>query len=78
MSPHPWSLLNVCAIIKHASAVFYLQIPLSPLQRLVGEMHSIYKIAPGKSAYFFCSRKHNAKWSGVGHARKALTHLGMP
>ena len=45
MSLYSWSLLDAITI-NHASAVFRLQIPQMPPQRLMGEMHSIYKSGP--------------------------------
>ena len=57
MSPYSLLLLNACTIIKQASAVCRLQIPQTPLQRLAGEMHSIYKIGAGKPVYCDCSSK---------------------
>ena len=70
---YSWPLLNACSIIKHASAVFCLQIPQMPLQRLASDMHSIYKSGAGKPVCHYSS-KCKAKWSGVWHARKALAH----
>ena len=39
MSLYYWLLRNVSTIIKNALAVFHLQIPQTPLQRLAGEIH---------------------------------------
>ena len=79
MSLYSYTLLDACTIIKHALAVFHLQIPQTLLKQLAGEMHSIYKIGAGKPVYSHCSSKHKAKWRRrVGHAIKPLAHLGMP
>ena len=71
MSLYSWSLLNAGTIIKHALAVFHLQSPQTPLQRLSGEMHS-------QANQFTANAAANVRQSGVGYARKALAHLRMP
>ena len=76
MSSYSWLLLDVYTIIKHASAVFHLQILQTPLQRLVEELHSIHTIGAGKPLYM-CYSKCKARCSWVWHARKALSLLGM-
>ena len=67
----------MCTIVKHALTVFHLQIAHVPLQRLVGEIHRIYKIEAGKPDYHHYDSKSKTKSSGVWHARKVLTHLGF-
>ena len=50
MSSYSWPLLDACTTIKHALNVFCHQISQTPLLRLVGELHGIYKIGARKAS----------------------------
>ena len=64
MSPYSWSLLNACTIIKHALAVFHIRIPPMSLQKLVGEMRSIYTKS-GWASQFTAAASANIKQNHV-------------
>ena len=56
---YAWLLLDTCAMHQ---PYFHLHTPQTPLQRLMGEMHSIYKIK-GCKPVCHCSIKYKPKWS---------------